>query len=185
MRDAHWSGAMMMWYASVDGELSHFSLDLSGSGPLRLIPTMLASDSCMIKACCRCARFCFPYRRSACCLDIACTWLPGCLVHIPMYVLVHVTWARGQEPASLWPPSTRTPGISFSVTSPLILLDTCVSWHLNMLHPAWGTCTTDEVVDSNKNRNPSCPSHGSFSLSSVVSLAGQRVLWKPVPEPAQ
>lgn len=101
---------------------------------------------------------------------------------------IYVMRARGQEPASRRPhssPSTRSPGISLAVTSSLIVLDACRGWHLNMLHPAQGTFATDEVGDLNKNRNCSCPSCGSFSLSSVVSLAGQRVLWKPVAELAQ
>ena len=140
---------------------------------------MLASDSCMIKTCFLCARFCFPYR-NACWLDTACMWLTR--AH-PCVVLRHVTCARGQEPASLWSPSTCTPGISFSIT--FILLDTGVSQHLNMFHPAGGTCAADEPGQSNKTRNRSYPSCGGFRLSSVVSLAGQRVLWKPVPEIAQ
>lgn len=189
MREAYWSRAVMMWFISAEGKvkLSHFSLGPSGARLLRLITSMLASNGCIIKLCFLCAKFCFPYR-SACWLEAACMWLPGRLAHVSLYLLIRVTRARGQEPASPWPPSlpsTGTPGISFSVTFSLILLDTCVSWHLNMLHPAWGTCATDEVGDSNKNRNNFCPSCGSFSLSSVVFLAGQRVLWKPVPEPAQ
>lgn len=54
-----------------------------------------------------------------------------------------------------------------------------------MLHAARGTFATDEVGDFNKTRNCSCPSCGSFSLSAVVPLAGQQVLWKPVPELVQ
>lgn len=54
-----------------------------------------------------------------------------------------------------------------------------------MLHAALGTFATDEVGDLNKTRNCSCPSRGSFSLSAVVPLAGQWVLWKPLPELAQ
>lgn len=83
------------------------------------------------------------------------------------------------------PASTHSPGTSLAVTSSLTVLDACKGWHLNMLHAAQGTFATDEAGDLSKNRNCSRPSCGSFSLSPVVSLAGQWVLWKPVPELAQ
>lgn len=61
----------------------------------------------------------------------------------------------------------------FSCT--LIALDTCVSWHLNMLCPARGPGAADEVGDSDENRSRACC--GDFSLYSVVSWGGQWLLW--------
>lgn len=146
-------------------------LSQSGTRLLQLLTSILASDNCKIKLV-----FCV----SGFLIEVLAGWtLLACplLAHAPPCLCAGVCYV-GEGPGISFPVATQH--VPFSVTSSLILLDTCVRWHLNMLHPAWGTCATDEAGNSNENRNCSCPSRGSFSLSSIVSLAGQWVLWIPV-----